>query len=270
MKKLKLDHTLAEHILEGAINSTWRLFDDKDLAVNDHVLLVDKVKPDDPTTWKDIGVATIDNIVQKRIGDINENDMNEHEGFATKENILKTCQRYYGSVVTLQTPIKVVYFTFSRDIPDQTADILPSAERVVIYTDGGSRGNPGPSASGFVIFDDQKKLLVSKGVYLGITTNNQAEYTALKLALEEVKNLGAREVTVYMDSLLVVNQMKGIYKVKNRDLWPIHDAIKQLSSQFEHISFTQVPRELNKLADAEVNKALDEKLVDGSYSEPGS
>src|ERR1700722_19525129 len=107
MKKLKIDHKLAELILKGRINSTWRLFDDKDLAVNDQVLFVDKVNPDDPKTWTDIGVATINNIVQKRIEDITENDVDGHEGFATKEEILKTCQRYYGFDVTWQTPIKV-------------------------------------------------------------------------------------------------------------------------------------------------------------------
>ncbi len=65
---------------------------------------------------------------------------------------------------------------------------------------------------------------------------------------------------MYMDSLLVVNQMKRIFKVKNRDLWPIHDAINSLVSKFEKVEFTHVPREFNKLADAEVNKALDEEL----------
>lgn len=134
------------------------------------------------------------------------------------------------------------------------------AEYVKIFADGGSRGNPGPSASGFVLLDREDSVLLDRGVYLGITTNNQAEYTALKLALEEAKKMGAQEVEVYMDSLLVVNQMKGIFKVKNRDLWPIHDAIKQLSKQFKHISFSHVPRELNKLADAAVNRALDEEL----------
>jgi ribonuclease HI len=63
-----------------------------------------------------------------------------------------------------------------------------------------------------------------------------------------------------MDSLLVINQMKGIFKVKNRDLWPIHDAIKQLCTKFEHVSFSHVPREFNKLADAAVNRALDDHL----------
>jgi ribonuclease HI len=72
--------------------------------------------------------------------------------------------------------------------------------------------------------------------------------------------MGVREVDVYMDSLLVVNQMKGIFKVKNRDLWPIHQAIKELATQFKKITYTHVPRELNKLADAEVNTTLDAEL----------
>lgn len=131
---------------------------------------------------------------------------------------------------------------------------------VKIHTDGGSRGNPGPSASGFVILDKSGNKLVDRGVYLGITTNNQAEYTALKLALEAAKKGGAREVQVFMDSMLVVNQMKGIYKIKNRDLWPIHGAIKEIAAYFDKISFTQVPRELNKLADRSVNRALDKQL----------
>ncbi len=132
---------------------------------------------------------------------------------------------------------------------------------VQVYADGGSRGNPGPSASGFVVLDMQGNVIHAEGVYLGITTNNQAEYQALKLGLEAAEKIfHAETVHVYMDSLLVVNQMKRIFKVKNRDLWPIHDAINSLVSKFEKVEFTHVPRELNKLADAEVNKALDEEL----------
>ncbi|HVX23911.1 MAG TPA: reverse transcriptase-like protein [Candidatus Saccharimonadales bacterium] len=140
------------------------------------------------------------------------------------------------------------------------ADSGAHPDEVKIFADGGSRGNPGPSASGFVVLDMEDNVLVDKGVYLGVTTNNQAEYTALKLALEECQKMGAKEVHVYMDSLLVVNQMKGIFKIRNRDLWPIHDAIKTLAKQFQKIGFQHVPREFNKLADAAVNRALDEHL----------
>lgn len=135
-----------------------------------------------------------------------------------------------------------------------------AVEKMKMFADGGSRGNPGPSASGFVLYDKEDNVLVDEGVYLGITTNNQAEYTALKLGLERALKEGAKEIEVYMDSLLVVNQMKGIFKVKNRDLWPIHDAIKQMVPKFDKISFGHVPRELNKAADAAVNRALDEHL----------
>lgn len=145
---------------------------------------------------------------------------------------------------------------------DQKPEVSPEAhpDKVKLFADGGSRGNPGPSASGFVILDLEDNILVDKGVYLGVTTNNQAEYTALKLALEECKKMSVKEVEVYMDSLLVVNQIKGIFKVRNRDLWPIHDAIKKLAADFKHISFSHVPREFNKLADAAVNRALDDHL----------
>ena len=133
--------------------------------------------------------------------------------------------------------------------------ILP--KQIKMFADGGSRGNPGPSASGYVLMDMEDNVLNEQGIYLGITTNNQAEYQAVKFGLETALKGGAREVSIYLDSLLVVNQMKGIFKIKNRDLWPIHAAIHDIIKQFKKVTFTHVPRELNKLADGEVNKALD-------------
>jgi ribonuclease HI len=134
---------------------------------------------------------------------------------------------------------------------------LSIPKEIKLFGDGGSRGNPGPSASGYVLMDMNDNILFKTGVYLGITTNNQAEYQALKFGLEEALKLGAREVAVHMDSLLVINQMKGIFKVKNRDLWPIHESIKETATKFKKVTYTHVPRELNKLADAEVNTTLD-------------
>lgn len=143
-------------------------------------------------------------------------------------------------------------------VPSTRKQVKPTTPtRVKLFADGGSRGNPGPSATGYVIFDTEDQLLQQSGEYLGITTNNQAEYQAVKLGLEKARSLGCRHVDVYLDSLLVVNQMKGIFKVKNRDLWPIHEAIKELVKGFSKVTFTHVPREFNKLADAEVNKVLD-------------
>ncbi len=256
MKKLKLDHELAMLVLKGEKTSTWRIFDDKDLSVNDRVMLIDKVDLEKPQTWKNIGVATIKRVVQKRLGDIEDVDFDGHESFASREEVLATYQKYYGSDVSWETPVKILDFDFvAGEVEDSD---LMHYDKVIVYADGGSRGNPGPSASGYIVMDEQQNVLVDKGVYLGITTNNQAEYQALKFALEEAHAMQAKEVSVYMDSMLVVNQMKGIFKVKNRDLWPIHDAITQLVSRFQKVQFTQVPRELNKLADAAVNRVLDE------------
>jgi len=112
-----------------------------------------------------------------------------------------------------------------------------------------------------VLLDMSGRIVLKAGEYLGITTNNQAEYQALKLGLEHaLHDFQARQVHVYMDSMLVVNQMKNIFKIKNRDLWPVHNACLDLVKKFEHVSFDHVPRELNKLADEEVNKALDDTL----------
>lgn len=133
---------------------------------------------------------------------------------------------------------------------------------VTVYSDGGSRGNPGPSAAGFVILDQNENVIDQGGVFLGVTTNNQAEYHGVQLGLEHALAMGARFVEFNIDSMLVVNQMNGIYKIKNRELWPIHERIRDLSSKFDKVSFTHVPRELNRLADGMVNKILDEHQSD--------
>jgi ribonuclease HI len=127
---------------------------------------------------------------------------------------------------------------------------------VIVYSDGGSRGNPGPSASGFVIMNDREHVIHEGGMYLGITTNNQAEYHGVRLGLEKALAMGARTVDFRIDSLLVVNQMNGIYKIKNRELWPIHERIQELASQFDKVTFSHVKREFNQLADGMVNKIL--------------
>ncbi len=133
-----------------------------------------------------------------------------------------------------------------------------TTKHAVIYCDGGSRGNPGPSASGFVILDENEQLIEEGGAYLGITTNNQAEYHAVRLALEAALKHNIEQIQFRLDSMLVVNQMVGLYKIKSRDLWPIHERIKALIQHFKYVKFTHVRREFNKEADAMVNKILDE------------
>lgn len=132
-----------------------------------------------------------------------------------------------------------------------------SQNGVIAYSDGGSRGNPGPSAAGYVIKDSGGTLMYEGGAYLGITTNNQAEYHGVRLGLEKAKEIGARSVEFYIDSMLVVNQLNGQYVIRNRELWPIHERIKELVSQFDKVVFRHVKREFNQQADAMVNRILD-------------
>ncbi len=127
----------------------------------------------------------------------------------------------------------------------------------IVYTDGGSRGNPGPSASGYVVMNTHQEVITQGGEYLGITTNNQAEYHGVRLGLEKAQELGFSTIEFRLDSMLVVNQMNGVYTIKNRELWPIHERIRELMTHFAKVGFQHVPREFNQLADAEVNKILD-------------
>ncbi len=132
---------------------------------------------------------------------------------------------------------------------------------LIIYSDGGSRGNPGPSAAGFVIVDNDV-VIDQGGEYLGITTNNQAEYHGVRLGLERAAERGMDTIEFRIDSMLVVNQLNGLYKIKNRELWPINERIQLLLERFKSVKFHHVPRELNKMADALVNKLLDEHQND--------
>ncbi len=270
MKKIKLDHELAQAVLAGEKTTTWRLYDDKDLTVNDLVVLIDKADPEQPQTWRVIGSGRINKVVEKRVGDITPHDYEGHDPYDSREAMLADLRKHYGDRVTWDTPVKMIHFDFTAGEPDSATPDADNrtliGEHVTLYADGGSRGNPGPSACGYVLLDEQGEVLVDKGVYLGITTNNQAEYQGLKSGLEEALQMGARSVDVRLDSLLVINQMKGVFKVKNRDLWPIHDNLKQLVKSFDKVTFTHVPRELNKLADAAVNRVLDEAKADRAVS----
>lgn len=144
------------------------------------------------------------------------------------------------------------------------------SDTVTIFSDGGSRGNPGPSAAGFIILNAQQEVIAEGGEYLGITTNNQAEYQGVRIGLEEAEKLGYKKVDFKVDSMLVVNQMKGTYKIKNRELWPIHERIRMLMTNFDRVTFTHVPRQFNQLADGMVNKTLDAHAREKSGEAPKS
>lgn len=142
---------------------------------------------------------------------------------------------------------------------NKIVDEITSNGVLTIYSDGGSRGNPGPSAAGFVIVNDKQELVEQGGEYLGITTNGIAEYHGVRLGLERALELGYKKLDFRVDSMMVVNQMNGVYTIKNRELWPIHERIRGLIRQFEMVKFSHVKREFNQLADGIVNKTLDAK-----------
>ena len=133
-------------------------------------------------------------------------------------------------------------------------------EYLNLYTDGGARGNPGPAAAGWVIKDDQGEVLISAGKYLGELTNNQAEYEALILGLAEAKSFEVKNLKVFMDSELIINQMQRKYKVKNAKLAVLFVKAWNLTLEFSKVEWEHILREKNYEADAEVNKALDEYL----------
>lgn len=135
--------------------------------------------------------------------------------------------------------------------------------KIIIYTDGASRGNPGHASYGFTISDESSKLLYEEGKYIGITTNNVAEYTAVLQALKYIKKkYGDRklEIELYADSKLVVEQLSGRYKVKSPHLKPIIDQIKILSLELGGAIHSHVPRSKNTGADRLANLALDNRI----------
>ncbi len=131
--------------------------------------------------------------------------------------------------------------------------------RLVIYTDGAARGNPGPAGAGAVLRDAfSGKVVAEIARFLGIRTNNYAEWTAVELALAEALRLGAGHVDMRMDSELVARQISGRYRVKHPELKPIHARVMAMLARLEGYTVGHVPRELNKEADHLSNVAIDQ------------
>lgn len=129
--------------------------------------------------------------------------------------------------------------------------------KATMFADGGSRGNPGPAASGAVLFDENGALLREVGTFLGVATNNVAEWTGLLTGLEAALELGVDDLAVRLDSELVVKQISGAYRVKNEGLIPLHAKAKVLLRKFARVDVRHVPRKQNAAADALVNQVLD-------------
>jgi ribonuclease HI len=132
----------------------------------------------------------------------------------------------------------------------------------IIHTDGASRGNPGEAGIGVVISDPQGRTVKEIKLYLGMATNNVAEYRALIYALEKAWHLGASKVRIYLDSELVVRQMRGEYKVREAHLKILNQQAVEALNHFSKYSIDHIPREENRRADQLANEAIDQKMKD--------
>ncbi|PIP18351.1 MAG: hypothetical protein COX42_01365 [Parcubacteria group bacterium CG23_combo_of_CG06-09_8_20_14_all_35_6] len=135
-------------------------------------------------------------------------------------------------------------------------------KKLIVYTDGASRGNPGPASIGVVIYDEKEKEIKKYGQVIGETTNNQAEYEAVIFALKKIKSLIGKkkisdlEIEVRSDSELLVNQLSGNYKILDEDIKKFFIIIWNLKIDYKKVIFVSVPREKNKVADFLANEAL--------------
>jgi len=144
--------------------------------------------------------------------------------------------------------------------PANTAGLPKNLHRVRLYSDGAARGNPGPSGAGAVLVAPSGQVVERLGKYLGVQTNNFAEYTALILGLQRASELGVDEVEVFADSELMIRQLSGRYQVKSTSLRPLYEQALRLLNGFSRVKLVHVPREMNAAADEMSNKAIDERL----------
>lgn len=135
-----------------------------------------------------------------------------------------------------------------------------SVERVRVYSDGAARGNPGHSGAGAVLVQPSGQIVDRLGKYLGVQTNNYAEYMGLLLGLRRAHELGVQEVEVYADSELMIRQLGGRYQVKSQSLKPLYDEAVKLLNDFSRVKLVHVPREMNRAADEMSNRAIDERM----------
>jgi ribonuclease HI len=137
-------------------------------------------------------------------------------------------------------------------------------EYLKIYIDGGSRGNPGPSAVGAVIYDKNDNIVEEISLFIGETTNNMAEYTALDTALDTIKKYRTkyivRRIMIFTDSKLLYSQVKRLWKIKNENIFEVYKKIVKKLNEYDMVDLRLIPREENTAADRLVNRALDFKL----------
>jgi len=137
---------------------------------------------------------------------------------------------------------------------------LGGEDRLIIYIDGASRGNPGRAGAGIWITDEEGRKISEVSRYLGTKTNNEAEYWALLLGLREAKRLGGDTLQIFTDSELVERQIKGVYRVKDLNLKVLHKTVLQNLKTFSSFEIESIPREGNKEADRLANQAIQRRI----------
>jgi ribonuclease HI len=142
-------------------------------------------------------------------------------------------------------------------------------DKLITYSDGGARGNPGPAGAGGVVQTSEGEVLAEVSEYLGVTTNNIAEYKALILTLQKANRFASKSLEVRADSELMVKQLRGEYKVKNEGLKPLYLQVKDLLSHYKNVTVKHVYRSDNKLADELANEAMDRRGSSISHDDGG-
>ncbi|MCD6385112.1 ribonuclease HI family protein [Candidatus Sumerlaeota bacterium] len=192
--------------------------------------------------------------------DINEPSL--RQAFHNCAQLLKALHPTSAPSPDISTPTAEPSVTRGELHPDADK-LLSSAERIKIYVDGTTRGNPGPSALAFVFKDIHDNLLLKEGMFIGEATNNITEARAIIAALSRALQLGKKKVHLFSDSELLVNQITGRYKIRNPELIKLHKKIRALIKQFDSFQILKIDRTLNKDADKLANsilkQALDEK-----------
>src|SRR5947209_10856050 len=141
--------------------------------------------------------------------------------------------------------------------------MTPTTKHLIVETDGAARGNPGLAGAGIIIKDDSGRKIETIGKFLGVTTNNQAEYRALIEGLQAVQRHNPESVTVRMDSELVVKQMNGSYRVRHPEILPLYLQAVEAAQALPEVRFEHVPRDRNPGADRVANTAIDSRMIQG-------
>ncbi|MBQ2660091.1 reverse transcriptase-like protein [Candidatus Saccharibacteria bacterium] len=174
----------------------------------------------------------------------------------TAYKFIKTEEQRYGGVKLDDASLSVLEILYGRENTEKIKyrDVANSA---TVFVDGCSRGNPGPAGVGYYIVGDDGKVLKKGGEFIGFATSRVAEYFAIKEGCEQAIELGLKTVRFVSDNLMIVNQLNGVYKIKNKDIMTIYDDVQKLLAKFDACAFVHIKRGQNVDADREANLVVD-------------